>query len=333
MGRLIVIVLVCAGLWAGYWYVGATSLDRALTTWIDERRAEGWVADVGALEVRGFPNRFDTEMRDIDIADPETGVAWSAPFFQILALSYRPTQVIAVWPDTHRFSTPIQSIDIETEQARGSIFLEATPSLELDRSTIVVDEMRLSSSLGWVTSLREGRFATEQVAAKDNAYRIGIDLSGLAPAEEVLRVLDPAMILPRMVENLNLDADILFNAPLDRRALEDKRPQIVSLGLSNLSAVWGDVTFRAAGDIVVDNAGVPEGEFALRAVEWRKVLDMAVASGFLPQKFAPTVEQALDILARTSGNRDTIDTTLSFRRGLMLVGPIPVGRAPRIVIR
>ncbi len=84
MGRLIVIVLVLAGLWMGYWAVGSTTLERQLSSWIDARRAEGWAADVGALEVRGFPNRFDTILTDVQFADPATGVAWQAPFLQLL---------------------------------------------------------------------------------------------------------------------------------------------------------------------------------------------------------------------------------------------------------
>lgn len=333
MGRLIVIVLVLAGAWATYWVVGATALDRGLTAWIEDRRLDGWVADVASLEVRGFPNRFDTELTDVHLADPATGVAWSAPFFQILALSYRPNQVIAVWPNEQVFSTPLQTIDIATEQARGSVFLEATPSLGLDRSSIVVDDLTMQSTAGWTAALSQARFATEQVAARQNAYRFGVDMTGLTPAQIALDTIDPAGIMPRTVENLHLDADITFDAPLDRRALEDARPQITFIDLADLSAVWGDVTFRAAGELSVDETGTPEGSISIRAVEWRRILEMAVSSGLVPERIAPTVEQGLELMAGIGGRSDTLDFDLAFRNGAAFIGPLPVGPAPKIVIR
>lgn len=333
MGRLIVIVLVAAGAWAAYWAVGATALERGLNTWIDERRQEGWVTDVAELEVRGFPNRFDTELRDLRFADPDTGIAWSAPFFQILALSYRPTQVIAVWPNEQKFSTPFQTLDITTTQARGSIFLEATPSLALDRSSIVIDDLTLQSSLGWTASLNQGRFATEQVAARENAHRFGVEVTGLDPAQETLDVLDPAGIMPPTIDRLHLDADMTFDGPLDRHTLEDARPQITAIDLSDLSAIWGDVTFRAAGELTVAPDGTPEGSISIRAVEWRRILQMSVAGGLIPQRVAPSVERGLEFVAGLSGRSDTLDFDVTFKNGITLIGPLPVGPAPKIIIR
>ena len=56
MGRLIIFILVAAGLWMGYWAFGSISLERALKAWLDDRRAEGWVAEVESIDVSGFPN-------------------------------------------------------------------------------------------------------------------------------------------------------------------------------------------------------------------------------------------------------------------------------------
>jgi hypothetical protein len=79
-------------------------MESALPGWLDARAAEGWIAEYESDAHRGFPNRFDTTITGLDLADPETGVAWSAPFFQILSLSYQPNHVIAVFPPTRRAS-------------------------------------------------------------------------------------------------------------------------------------------------------------------------------------------------------------------------------------
>ncbi|SMX22951.1 DUF2125 domain-containing protein [Boseongicola aestuarii] len=333
MGRLIVVVLVASLGWMAWWAFGSSALDRALTAWVDERRSEGWAADVADIDVAGFPNRFDTTLSDIRFADPETGVAWSAPFLQLLALAYKPHQVIAVLPNEHRLSTPLQTLDLSHDQARGSIFMQPSPSLPLDRSTIIIEALSVGSTLGWTARLDEGRFATEQIPARANAHRIGAELLGFHPPQEVLAILDPAGLLPRTVERMRFDADIGFTAPWDRGAIEIARPQIVRIDLNDLSAEWGSVTFRAAGALDVDARGTPTGEISIKAVDWRRLLQMFVASGMVGENVAPTIETALEFLAALKGPSDTIDADLSLRSGRVFLGPIPLGDAPKIVIR
>jgi len=333
MVRLIVAVLSVALIWMVWWAFGSTALDRSLTAWVDARRGEGWAADVADITVNGFPNRFDTTLTEVHLADPDTGVAWAAPFFQLLALAYKPYQVIAVLPPEHRLSTPLQTLTITNEQARGSIFFQPYPSLPLDRSTIVVDGLAIASSLGWDMALVQGRFATEAVPARPNAHRIGAEITGLMPSKNAKKMLDPGDILPDQVERLRIDAALGFTAPWDRSAIEAARPQITDIDISDLSAVWGAVTFRAAGELTVDEAGAPTGEITVKAVEWRRLLDMAVATGLIAEPLAPTVERGLGLLAALKGPSDTIDAPLIFADGQVYLGPISLGPAPKIVIR
>ncbi|MGI9391299.1 MAG: DUF2125 domain-containing protein [Boseongicola sp.] len=333
MGRLIVVILTGALIWMVWWAFGSTALDRSLTAWVDARRAEGWAADVENISVKGFPNRFDTTLTEVHLADPDTGVAWAAPFFQILALAYKPYQVIAVLPPEHRLSTPMQTLTISNEQATGSIFFKPNPSLPLDRSTIVVDGLAISSSRGWETTLEQGRFATEPVPARPNAHRIGAEITGLIPSKDVRKLLDPAGILPVQVERLRVDAAVGFTTSWDRSAIEVARPQITDIDLGDLSAVWGNVTFRAAGELTVDETGLPSGEITVKAVEWRRLLEMAVATGLVAEPFAPTIERGLELLAALKGPADTIDAPLTFAQGNVSLGLIPLGPAPRLIIR
>ncbi len=333
MVRLIVVILSVALIWMLWWAFGSTALDRSLTTWIDARRAEGWAADVKDINVKGFPNRFDTTLTEVRLADPDTGVAWTAPFLQILALAYKPHQVIAVLPSEHSLSTPVQTLTISNENARGSIFFEPSPSLPLDRATIVVDSLAIASSLGWNMSLEQGRFATEALPARANAHRIGAEITGLRPTNEAKTLLDPGNLLPGRIERLRIDAAVGFTAPWDRTAIEVARPQITDIDLGELSAVWGTVTFRAAGELTVDDTGLPSGEITVKAVEWRRLLDMAVATGLVAEPLAPAFERGLGLLAALSGPPDTIDAPLTFARGQVSLGLIPLGPAPRLIIR
>ncbi len=333
MRRLISLILVASGLWMGFWAVGSTAYEKGLNAWIEARRAEGWAADVDQLSVAGFPNRFDTTLTDVRLADPETGIAWSAPFVQFLSLAYKPHQVIAVLPETHVFSTPLQTMNISHGQARGSIFLEPATTLPLDRSIVEVEALDISSTLGWQVTLDKGVFAAEKAAATEHDYRIGAQLDGLVPSVGTRRLLDPGNVLPDQIETMRLDATLGFTGQWDRYAIEVARPQVTEIDLGDLSARWGDVTFRAAGELTVDGAGVPTGRITVKAVEWRRLLDMAIGAGLMADTFRPALERALELMASLEGPPNTLDAPLTFENGFISFGPIPLGPAPRIVIR
>ena len=330
MLRLTILVLAGALVWMTWWAFGQIAHEKALTAWIEGRRDDGWVADIATLETAGFPNRFDTTVTGLTLADPETGVAWSAPEVQFLSLAYKPNEVIAVVPGPHRFSTPDETLEIAHEDARASLFLGASTELPLERARLVVESLDVASSLGWTARAEEARFAAERVAVMENAYRLGAELLGLVPAEPVRALLDPAGLLPETIQTLHLDARVAFDATWDRAAIEVRRPQPRRIELTDLSARWGDVLFRAAGEVRIDDEGFPEGSLTIRAEEWQKLLDMAVASGLLPETLRPTVETGLGLL---SGGTNRIDAPLDFADGQVRIGLIPLGPAPRFVLR
>ncbi|HSG55364.1 MAG TPA: DUF2125 domain-containing protein, partial [Paracoccaceae bacterium] len=77
--------------------------------------------------------------------------------------------------------------------------------------------------------------------------------------------------------------------------------------------------------------GEVSGRIDLKAVNWRRMLEIARATGLVPQATAQTYENALEILAGLSGDPDTLDLPVTFRNGRFSVGPIPFGPAPRLI--
>ncbi|RVT86550.1 DUF2125 domain-containing protein [Rhodobacteraceae bacterium CCMM004] len=333
MRILVAIAVIAAALWGGYWFVGATAVERALAAWIAERRSDGWVADYATLDTRGFPNRFDTTLTDLDIADPATGWAWTAPFFQILALSYRPTHVIAVWPEAQSLATPLERIDIASDTLRASVVFEADTALTLDRATLVAEAVRLRSNAGWNAALAEARLATRQTAARPLAHDLGFEARDLVLAEALRDGLDPTGLLPGTVARLAVDATVAFDAPWDRFAVERARPQPTAIDLRLAEAQWGDLALKLAGSLEVDAEGRPEGEIVVKATNWRDMIAIAVASGALPEGMAGTLEGGLGLLAGLSGDPKTLDVPLRFADGRVSLGPIPLGPAPILRLR
>lgn len=332
MRKLGIVAIVLAGLWSGYWVLGARATGTALGAWIDARAAEGWVAEYGDIATTGYPARFETAITGLELADPATGVAWSAPAFRILMDSHRPNRITAVWPESQTVASPFERVTITSAEMTAQVAFDPGTSLTLNTSEAALRDLHMVSTAGWQAALAQGTLTTTQAAA-ENHHDIRFQATGLQPADALRGTLDPAGILPPTIETLRLDATLGFDAPWDRFAIERARPGITAVDLRELRARWGQMDLRASGNLTVDADGVPEGRITVRAENWRQMLDMARAAGLIPEALVPTAARALELLAGLSGAPETLDAPLSFQRGYVSFGPIPLGPAPRLVLR
>lgn len=333
MRKLLVIVLVAATAWGAYWVFGATASQKATEGWLADRRTEGWQVEYSDLTVRGFPNRFDTTITDLELTDPDTGLSWSAPFFQFFALSYQPNHLIAAWPNTQSFATPFQRITVETDTMTASLKVKPNAQLELESATLVVENARLSSTAGWQAGANMLKAAMRETVGRAQTYDIGVQADAVTPGDVLRDLLDAGGSLPDLIEGLRLDVETSFARPLDIRVIEQDRPDITALNIKEARGTWGELQLRAKGALEVDAQGQPTGEVAVNARNWREMLALAVSAGAIPAEAASAAELGLGFLASLSGAENSLDAPLSFKDGRTYLGPIPIGEAPRINLR
>ena len=333
MRTLIGLVLIAAFGWSAFWWFGPRAVDDQLRGWLDQQARSGWVANYSGVATRGFPNRFDTTISDLELADPATGVAWTAPFFSLLRLSYKPDHIIAVWPRTQTVASPNQRIEVQSDSARASLVFKPSTDFELDRSSFVFKGISLISSAGWTASIAEGLLASRPSVRTPGAIDIGFEAKNMRPANAALAKLAEAGVVPGNLEQLKIDASVGFDAPWDRQAIETRRPQVTELDLNLLQLRWGQLDLWAAGELVFDARGRASGLITIKARNWRQMFQLAVASGWVPDAIQPTLESGLSLLAGLSGPRETLDAPLTFTNGKVSFGPIPLGTLPNLNLR
>ncbi|MDE0524370.1 MAG: DUF2125 domain-containing protein [Boseongicola sp.] len=327
MLRLVAVLVVAALLWMCWWIIGHSAYQRTLAAWMEQRRNDGWVADFSDISTRGFPNRFDTTMSDLTLADPGTGVAWSVPFVQFLSLAYRPHEVIAVLPDKHVISTRLEALQVTHDSARASIYLRPSTDLALKRARLVLKDPRIHSSRGWTVSSTELRFAVEAMPVRENTYRVGMELLELSFPDTLRRALNSSQTFPVKIGVVRADGEFGLDAPLDRRFLEGANLGIRRLNLTDLTVRWGEFSFSATGNLTVSEDGVPDGEIMLRAAGWRTPLDLAETTGLIEPALRNALETAFELMSR---HEDVLELPLVFSRGQVSLGLVPLGRAPRL---
>lgn len=299
-------------LWGGYWFYGANRVEAEATNWFINANAAGMQADHGGLNVLGFPNRFDLTVTEPDIADPQTGVRWTAPFFQIFALSYRPHHVIATWPNEQQLVLGDVPIAVTSDRMQASAVFSPTAGFTLNRSSAVAEGLLLRQPEGEL-AVTEVRIATRTHEGSDDLHDIALNATGLRP-----------MPLPEGVPPV-ID---LISAEGTLQLTPQMQPQ--SLALRNLRVTWGGMQLRGQGTLEIDATGALEGRIDLSATNWREMLRIAIAAGVVRPELASTYEAGLALLAGVSGPAEELEVPLSFQQGRMSLGPLPLGAAPRI---
>jgi len=333
MRILLIFILAAAAAWSGYWLFGVRGVENGLRDWLDGRAQAGWVSEYSDLETRGFPNRFDTTFTNLDLADPSTGIAWTAPLFLLHQLSYQPNHIIAVWPNDQTLATPYQRITIRTQDARASIVFKPKTAFELDHSSTVASGLRLDSTAGWSAEITEARLATRPSSSLLGGIDVGLFLRDLQPDTPVLARLAQTGLIPDRLTSLKIDSAIKFDAPWDQTAIETARPNITAIELNLLQAKWGKLDLWMAGDLTVDDQGLASGSITVKAKNWREILQLGVAMGWVPDSIAGTLESGLSLLAGLSGAPETLDAPLTFSHGQVSFGPIGIGTLPPLRLR
>lgn len=331
MRRLLWIVSLIAVIWFGYWAAASWSLRGAIATWLEARQAEGWQADA-QLETSGFPASIGVLMSDLALADPATGLAINA---STLGIEGR-----AIWPADITVTLPPDAITIATPQGRGTMTMQDA-AMRLDTypgTALELAELDLSGANWSVNSpqgeaVRAASLTLRMTHTGGTTYAFKAEAPGIAPGDATRARLRIPAQWPAVFDVAKAEAQVRFDRAWDRRALEDARPQPTRIDLSLAEARWGDLRLRLAAALDVNEEGVPAGTVNLQADNWPVMLDLATDAGLLDPRARPQIEAGLTRLARLNGNSEALDVQLNLAAGLIAVGIIPVGPAPRLVIR
>lgn len=328
MRALLIVVLVAAGLWAGYWVAGSRVMERSVESWFASQHGE-ITATRSGVSVSGFPNRFDLTVTDPAIADPAQGWGWRAPFAQVFMMTWKPWHLIAALPQRQDIDTPLGPFTLGSSRLEGSLVLIPGTALALDRTVLAGEGLALTRGDGWQVSATKATFATRLMPDDANAHKIGLDATTLTPDAGFRMALAAQSDLPEQIEQVRLDAVARFTAPLDRFAA-DTRPRLAGLRVKQGLLRWGALVVSAEGELLPAADGTPEGRIELRVENWRALVPVLVASGLVTAEVSPTVTRAMELLAEQGTDPDTLTIPLVFASGRMTLGPLPLGPAPQM---
>lgn len=333
MRKIIYLMLGISVLWGGYWLVGARTVESEFRTWLDNNQVQGLQTDYASLATRGFPNRFDTTITDVDFYDDNNGLGWKAPFVQIFALSYKPNHIIAAWPNEQTIRTTGGTYSIGSDKMRASVVLNPNTSLTFNRSVLEIENLILGSTAGKAAELKNGLISARQTVGRPNSYDFSMALSAIKPPPEFVALFAGETEMPATVDDISIRATVDFDRPWDVNSANGVAPKLIRVQFDNISTRWGDLHVAGQGHLQITSSGMPEGRIDISAKNWRSILQAFINTGWVDPNDSKTAISFLEIVAAMSGEPDTLKAPLEFQKGRMSFGPIPLGPAPKLFSR
>jgi len=333
MRGLIRVAIVIAVIWSGYWFIAGYGLRNAITSWFATQQEHGWQADFSDVETAGYPLRHTTRLNNPALADPRTGTAWSADWVEFQSPAIWPGRQVLRFADTpQRLSYFDQTVTVSARDLLAQLELQPGVALVLEKMALTAGPWSIADRAETLAGGDTLSLVMEQTADPE-AYAISAKIDGFTPGDDLRDLMRSAATLPQAFETLELDMTATFDKAWDRSALEQSRPQPVRIDLRLAEMKWGALRLFAAGELDVDPQGIPTGEIAIKAENWRDMIAMANAAGALPDQAVDPVTRALNFMAGLSGNPNALDLQLNFRDGFVALGPLPLGPAPRLILR
>ncbi|WP_171181321.1 DUF2125 domain-containing protein [Ruegeria sp. HKCCA4633] len=333
MRRLLRVFIFIAALWSIYWFIAGFGLRNAITGWFDQQQELGWQAEFSEVETAGYPTHHMTRLNNPALADPVTGTAWSADWIEFESPAIWPGRQILRFADTpQRLSYFDQTATIEADALQAQLQLRPGVALVLEKMALTAGPWSITENAQALAAGGTLELLMEQTATPE-AYNMAVRVDGFAPGDELRDLMKSAASLPQAFDTLELDMVATFSKPWDRSALEQGRPQPVRIDLKLAEAKWGGLRLFATGALDVDEQGIPTGEIAVKAENWRDMIAMANAAGALPDQAVDPVTRALNFMAGLGGNPNALDLQLNLRDGFVALGPLPLGPAPRLILR
>lgn len=334
MGRLVKIAVVIALLWCGWWLVAATVLERGVAAWLEDRRSDGWDATADALNVSGFPLALSTGMQAVTLADPVRRLSVEAASLDIDMPAYWPGHVTVRLPETPvRVALGDAVFLLRAQEGRAELNLHPGNALELERLNAQSGPWQLNTPQGNLLSADD--FAAEVTQDNDvpAQYRFALNAARFAPGDLIRVPMQLPSDWPLTFETFVADVTVLFDRPIDRQALEARRPQPRSIDIRAFDLIWGDLRLTVSGRVEVDAEGTPDGGVTLSFRNWQQALELLKQTNIIRSDQTGQAEIVLRAIASSTDDPADIDIAIGFREGQLFLGPINLGPAPRIILR
>lgn len=326
MRRVLISLTVFALLWSGCWIAGTYVIDQGVASWRESQRADGWQLEIEDQQISGAPLSWSVGWVDVKLAKPNEGLGFSAADVLVDVPSYWPFSGQVRFPETPlTFETPLGQVFIKLHKGQADAAMRPWRDPSLQAFAVRSDAWQLNNPRGNLASAALTDAALDQDPKDPHTYHVSVSLDALTPGDVLREMISLPTDWPRVMDHVVAELSLTLAAEAEAAA------PLRQVDIRVLSLIWGDLSISALGNVAIDAGGIPDGELTLLTKNWRGLYEIMKENGNIPATVHFQADLMLNGLANMGGDPETLDLTVTFRDGDMFLGPILIGKAPRVL--
>ncbi len=330
MRKFLIVLTVGALIWCGWWILGAFAIDRVLAQWRAARIAEGWAVSFEEPQVSGFPGAWDSQIASVSLVDPLQLTQLSFDLADVRLPTYWPFSAEIKLPDTPiNLQTPFETYIGRSKDGLVQVALRPSLSPTLRSFAATSGQWQVNVPQGNLASAAALDLRLVQNEQNHSAYAISFNIDKAIPGDVFRKLISLPDDWPREMEVAVLSGGLVLAPNAD--SLDRPAALIRGIDQLNLHLAWGSFAIKSSGTVKIDPAGTPDGTVRVELLNWRAFYDVLKDSGAIRTEDQFAADIMLNSLSNIGGNPETLDLTITFSNGMMSVGPITLGPAPKIL--
>jgi aryl carrier-like protein len=333
---IIAAVLGLAVAYGLYWHGAAWLLQRNLTVWADQWRAEGYQIDYATSAVHGFPLTLRMDLGRLEIQAPPGERTWRwqpvSASLELQAEPWRPLAFQVALQGMHRLDliagAEHRPIDVYVNEGKADVGLSLAGRLDeidIDAKAVEISDggnmLRLKGT--------NGRVTLPAVESPDHTLAsAGFALS----FDEVLLPAPPNLPIGDRLQQVAIEGRVMGALPVGRitDSLSRWRDDGGTVELARLAADWGPLAVAGNGTLALDDALQPLFAASTAVRGYDQAIDAAVAGGYLAPGQAASAKIVLGAMAQPADGGPTVKVPLTIQDRVLSVGPLRLLQLPRI---
>jgi hypothetical protein len=328
---VLLLLVVLLGAYTALWFFIAGRIETEIAQWAERERSRGLDVTWNGLRVGGYPLEYRVAAREMRLRDPRPGRA--AELRVPLVEASAPPWNFRAWALAAPGGLTATAGPAEAPRARLT-------AQSVSGEVVTDAEGDVAVTLDLRNPLFEGG---ERVAAREATISVAV------PREPPRTHTEPALSLAVEAHDLQLpNLPAAFRGAVDefafdltvlgpvpdlppRQAAEAWRDAGGTIEVERIAARSGDLAIDGSGTLAFDRELQPEAAFSGSVQGYDRLIAGLAEAGILPQGGSALARLGLSLLARPGANgQPQIKTSFTIQDGEMSLGPLRLGKAPRI---
>lgn len=313
MRLLLILTSLLALIWSGYWIVFSVKLKSEVSDFLESYNSEERLIDYSNISIKGFPNRFDITVNELNIKNENSKINWFLPYFQILSLSYKPNHLILVFPNTQILQNGKNKIIFNSNEMLASLSFMDYKFSELDQFILSIENSEIKASERIILNTTALNFAIKQSKTLEGDYHLGFRGNNIK-----LNTTETNSEYKLLENNLNL----VLHAEITLEELysfsNKKMPKIKTLNIKALDLKSSNFNVTGTGKAFFNNNILEDGILNIKIENWRSFFNTPLQNN---GKF----KLGLELIETITGNDEILDLNLKIEDGNVYLGPVFIG--------